>query len=157
MVESDEPNDSTPSDVNSIEKLKKYIKTSKGTILIAEIVLCVIIIICYAVSVFGRYIIVAIFEMVSSLIFFIIFALELQKMIVFISLIWMDFFRALTSCLVFIITSLICVASQWSDTPQRTGGVLGILAALLYGYDAYLTIIEIKKNKSRPVIMVAGI
>ncbi|KAL6458846.1 hypothetical protein MHYP_G00323180 [Metynnis hypsauchen] len=112
-------------------------------------VLCTIIIICFSSSWFGQYIIVAIYQLVSTLIIFIIFALELQSTFRFINFPWTDFFRAASSCIIIFIISILCMASRFTDKPQIAGGLFGLLVVLVYGYDAYIIIMNIKKNKDQ--------
>ncbi|XP_036434226.1 proteolipid protein 2 [Colossoma macropomum] len=140
---------STQPEENLLTKLINYMRTKKGVILCSEIVLSTIIIICFSCSLYGRYIVVAIYELVSTLIIFIIFVLELQSTFRFINFPWTDFFRAASSCIIIFIISVVCVVSWRTDSPQLTGGVFGLLAALVYGYDAYIIITDIKSNKDQ--------
>ncbi|KAG9270711.1 proteolipid protein 2 isoform X1 [Astyanax mexicanus] len=143
---------------NTMQKMIDYTtSTRKGGILMAEIVLSIIVVICFAVSVFGYYILAGVWELISTIIIFIIFSLELQTTFRFINFQWTDFFRAISSCLLFFIVSIICVASKWSDTPQIVGGVFGFLASLLYGHDTYLILTEIRASKDSAPVMIASI
>ncbi|KAA8591381.1 hypothetical protein FQN60_002324 [Etheostoma spectabile] len=76
---------------NCVEKLKSYVKTQKGVILAAEILLSFIIIICYAASMYGGYSAVAICEMIFAMFFFGIFMMELDKQILVINWVWTVF------------------------------------------------------------------
>ncbi|KAG9336043.1 hypothetical protein JZ751_003303 [Albula glossodonta] len=84
-----------------LQQLKSYVTTRKGTILAAEILLSLIILICYAASRYGGYTAVAICEMVFAIVFLVIFMLNLDKQ-----------FKI----------------------------VFGLVAGILFGYDAYITI-----------------
>ncbi|XP_066500964.1 proteolipid protein 2 [Hoplias malabaricus] len=129
------------------QSIINYIKTRKGIILLTESVLSLFIIICFSCSLYGQYIMVPIWELVSTLIIFFIFALDLQNLFKFINFPWTDFFRAITSCIIYFIISLLCVFSRWKDGPQITGGIFGIMAAVVYGYDVFLILTDIKINK----------
>ncbi|KAG5838437.1 proteolipid protein 2 [Anguilla anguilla] len=133
--------------VSCIEKLKSYVRTRKGTILTAEIVLSFIIIICYAASFYGGYSAVAICEMVFAIIIMVVFVMELDKQLLVISWPWTDFIRAAIGSVLYLITSLICVIGGSGDGARIAGGVLGLLAGILFGYDAYLTFMTIKGNR----------
>ncbi|XP_072537322.1 proteolipid protein 2 [Salminus brasiliensis] len=144
----------TPSQENMMQKTFIYTTiTKKGLILMAEIVLSISVIICFSMSVFGYYIMAAVWELISTFIIFMIFSLELQTTFRFINFPWTDFFRAITGCLIYFIVSLLCVAGRWIDNPQIIGGVIGLLASPLYGYDAYVTLTEIRTSKERPLVM----
>ncbi|KAJ8265134.1 hypothetical protein COCON_G00142330 [Conger conger] len=130
-----------------IDKLKSYVRTRKGTILLAEIILSFIIIICYAASYFGGYSTVAICEMVFAIVFMVVYMLELDKQFRVISWPWSDFIRATIGAALYLITSLISVIQGTGDGARIAGGVLGMLAGVLFGYDAYLTFMTIKSNR----------
>ncbi|XP_057213512.1 proteolipid protein 2b isoform X1 [Triplophysa rosa] len=132
---------------NCLEKLKSYVRTRKGTILAAEILISFIIIICYAASMYGGYSAVAICEMVFAIIFFIIFMMELDKQIQVVNWPWSDLFRAGIGALLYLITSLICVIGGAGDGARIAGGVFGLLAGILFGYDTYTIFMEVKSNR----------
>uniref|UniRef100_A0A674IYX3 Proteolipid protein 2 n=1 Tax=Terrapene triunguis TaxID=2587831 RepID=A0A674IYX3_9SAUR len=71
--------------------------------------LCIVILICYGASRTPGYTGVAIFEMVFSIVFFVIYTLGLNKQLSFVHWGWSDFVRALIGALLFLITSLIVV------------------------------------------------
>ncbi|XP_056585830.1 proteolipid protein 2b isoform X2 [Triplophysa dalaica] len=132
---------------NCLEKLKSYVRTRKGTILAAEILISFIIIICYAASLYGGYSAVAICEMVFAIIFFIIFMMELDKQIQVVNWTWSDLFRAGIGALLYLITSLICVIGGAGDGARIAGGVFGLLAGILFGYDTYTIFLDVKNNR----------
>uniref|UniRef100_A0A3P9M743 Proteolipid protein 2 n=1 Tax=Oryzias latipes TaxID=8090 RepID=A0A3P9M743_ORYLA len=132
---------------NCLEKLKNYVKTPKGFILFAEILISFIIIICYASSRYGGYSAVAIVEMVITIIFFVVFMMELDKQFLVVNWVWSDFFRATVGAALYIITSLICVIGGAGDGARIAGGVFGLIAGLLFGYDAYTIYLQLKSAK----------
>ncbi|KAM4562281.1 proteolipid protein 2b [Odontesthes bonariensis] len=132
---------------NCLEKLKSYVKTPKGFILAAEIVISFIILICYAASLYGGYSAVAICEMVFAIIFFIIFMMELDKQIQVVNWVWSDFFRAIIGAALYIITSLICVIGGAGDGARIAGGVFGLIAGLLFAYDSYTIYLQIRSSR----------
>uniref|UniRef100_A0A4W6E1V1 Proteolipid protein 2b n=1 Tax=Lates calcarifer TaxID=8187 RepID=A0A4W6E1V1_LATCA len=73
---------------NCMEKLKSYVKTQKGFILAAEIFISLIVLICYAASLYGGYSAVAICEMIFAIVFFGIFMMELDKQIQVVNWVW---------------------------------------------------------------------
>ncbi|KAJ8393473.1 hypothetical protein AAFF_G00059460 [Aldrovandia affinis] len=132
---------------NCMEKLKNYVRTRKGTILATEILLSFIILICYAASQYGGYSAVAICEMVFAIIIMTIFTLEMDKQFLVINWPWTDFLRAAIGAALYLITSLICVIGGSGDGARIAGGVFGLLAGVLFGYDAYITFMVIKDNR----------
>ncbi|XP_017265129.1 proteolipid protein 2-like [Kryptolebias marmoratus] len=130
-----------------MDRLTSYVKTRKGFILTAEIVLCFIILICYATSTSGGYTAVAICEMVFTIIFFVVFMMELDKQFLVVNWIWSDFFRAVIGAALFIITSLICVIGGAGDGARIAGGVFGLIAGILFAYDAYTIYLELRSNR----------
>lgn len=132
---------------NCVEKLKNYVKTPKGFILAAEILISLIILICYAASMYGGYSAVAICEMVFAIIFFCIFMMELDKQIQVINWVWTDLFRAGIGAALYIITSLICVIRGAGDGALIAGGVFGLIAGLLFAYDTYTIFLQIRSTR----------
>ncbi|XP_026189355.1 proteolipid protein 2b [Mastacembelus armatus] len=130
-----------------LEKLKNYVKTMKGVILAAEILISFIILICYAASQYGGYSAVAICEMVFAMIFFGIFMMELDKQIQVVNWVWSDLFRAAIGAALYIITSLICVIGGSGDGARIAGGVFGLIAGLLFAYDTYTIFLQIKSTR----------
>lgn len=130
-----------------VEKLKSYVKTQKGTILAAEILLSFIIIICYAASVYTGYSALAICEMILAIIFFVIFMMEMDKQFTMVNWLWSDFFRAIIGAALYIITSLICVIGGAGDGARIAGGVFGLIAGLLFAYDTYTIYLQIKSTR----------
>ncbi|KAM7411431.1 hypothetical protein PAMA_021430 [Pampus argenteus] len=130
-----------------VEKMKSYLKTQKGLIFAGEIVISLIILICYAASIFRGYTALAIIEMVLAIIFFYIFMMELDKQFQVVNWVWSDFFRAIAGTVLYIITSLICVTTGYGDGALIAGGVFGLLAGLLFAYDSYNIFLQIKSTR----------
>ncbi|XP_056102813.1 proteolipid protein 2b isoform X1 [Rhinichthys klamathensis goyatoka] len=130
-----------------LEKLKNYVRTRKGTILAAEILISFIILVCYAASMYGGYTAVAICEMVFAIIFFIVYMMELDKQFLVVNWLWSDLFRAAIGAALYLITSLICVIGGAGDGARIAGGVFGLLAGILFAYDSYTLFLEIKSSR----------
>ncbi|XP_041654248.1 proteolipid protein 2b [Cheilinus undulatus] len=139
--------DTTASGPNCVERLKSYVKTPKGSILAAEILISFIIIICYAASRYGGYSAVAICEMIFAIVFFGIFMMEMDKQIKVVNWVWTDLFRAGIGAVLYIITSLICVIRGAGDGALIAGGVFGLIAGLLFAYDTYTIYLQIKSTR----------
>ncbi|XP_032626066.1 proteolipid protein 2 [Chelonoidis abingdonii] len=122
-----------------------FLRSHKGTVLALEIGLCIVILICYGASRTPGYTGVAIFEMVFSIVFFIIYMLGLNKQLAVVHWGWSDFVRALIGALLFLITSIIVVIGH-RDGPGIAAGVFGLLAGILFAYDAYITFPTLRKT-----------
>ncbi|KAF1390155.1 hypothetical protein PFLUV_G00055170 [Perca fluviatilis] len=132
---------------NCVEKLKSYVKTQKGCILAAEILISFIIVICYAASLYGGYSAVAICEMIFAMVFFGIFMMEMDKQFLLVNWLWTDLFRAGIGAVLYIITSLICVIGGAGDGARIAGGVFGLIAGILFAYDTYTIFLEVKSTR----------
>lgn len=131
-----------------IDKMKNYVKTRKGTILTAEVIISFIILICYGASYTGGFSAVPICEMVFSLVFLIIFMMEFDKQLQFISWPWTDLIRAAIGALLYLIISMISVFAR-GDGARIAAGVFGLLATALFAYDAYLSYMTIRGGQQR--------
>uniref|UniRef100_A0A1A7YWX1 Proteolipid protein 2 n=1 Tax=Iconisemion striatum TaxID=60296 RepID=A0A1A7YWX1_9TELE len=131
---------------NCLENLKSYVKTQKGLILASEIIISLIIIICYVSSLYGGYSAIAICEMVFAIVFFVIFMMELDKQIQVIHWVWSDLLRAGIGFLLYLITSLICIIGGSGDGARIAGGVFGLIASILFAYDAYTIYLNLRSN-----------
>ncbi|XP_030640886.1 proteolipid protein 2-like [Chanos chanos] len=138
--------ETTPA-ANCMARLKSYVRTRKGTILAAEILISLIILICYAASLYGGYSAVAICEMVFAIIFFVVFMNELDKQFQVVNWIWSDLIRAGIGAVLYLITSLICVIGGAGDGARIAGGVFGLLAGILFAYDTYTIYLDIKSSR----------
>ncbi|XP_027696995.1 proteolipid protein 2 [Vombatus ursinus] len=115
-----------------------FSRTRKGIFLLAEMVLCLLIIICYSASRVKGYLTLPVLEMVMAGVFFVIFMLNIHHQLQFINWPWSDFFRGLIASVLFFITSLITIIKN-VDAQSMVGGVLGLVATILFAYDAYST------------------
>ncbi|XP_034552667.1 proteolipid protein 2 [Notolabrus celidotus] len=139
--------DTNASGPTCLERLKSYVKTSKGLMLASEIVISFIIIICYAASSAGGFSTLAICEMIFAMVFFGIFMMELDKQFLMVNWMWSDLFRAGIGAVLYIITSLICVIGGSGDGARIAGGVFGLIAGLLFAYDTYTIFLQIKATR----------
>ncbi|XP_020832145.1 proteolipid protein 2 isoform X1 [Phascolarctos cinereus] len=101
-------------------------------------VLCLLIIICYSASGVVGYLTLPVLEMVLAGFLFVIFMLNKHHQLQFINWPWSDFFRALIASVLFFIASLITIIKN-VDAQSMVGGVLGLVATILFAYDAYST------------------
>ncbi|KAK5895264.1 hypothetical protein CesoFtcFv8_011871 [Champsocephalus esox] len=139
--------DAASTGADCLPKLKSYVNTQKGKILAAEIVVSLIVIICFASSHYGGYSTVAICKMISSILFFVIFMMEIDKQILVINWVWTDLIRALIGTVLYFIVSLVSVIGGSGDGARIAAGVFGLIAALLFAYDTYTIFLHIKSTR----------
>lgn len=112
-------------------------RTRKGILLFAEIVLCLVILICFSAST-SAYSSLSVIEMIFAAVLFVIYMCDLHAKISFINWPWTDFFRSLVAAILYLITSIVVLVDGSGNT-KIVAGVLGLLATILFGYDAYFT------------------
>ncbi|XP_006876743.1 PREDICTED: proteolipid protein 2 [Chrysochloris asiatica] len=116
-----------------------FSRTRKGILLFAEIILCLVILICFSTSSGAQaYSSLSVVEMILAAIFFVIYMCDLHTKIQFINWPWSDFFRALIAAILFLITSIVALVEK-GNSSKITAGVLGLIGMCLFGYDAYIT------------------
>lgn len=114
-----------------------YWRTRKGSLLLTEIILCLVILICFSASTSG-YSSLSVIEMILAAVFFVIYMCDLHTKMPFINWPWSDFFRTLIAAILYLITSIFVLVEK-GNTAKIIAGVLGLIATLLFGYDAYFT------------------
>uniref|UniRef100_A0A3B3SC97 Proteolipid protein 2-like n=1 Tax=Paramormyrops kingsleyae TaxID=1676925 RepID=A0A3B3SC97_9TELE len=95
MSDSTEPNNSG----SPKERFIRYSRSRKGGILLAETVISLVVLICYAASIYSGYVTVAICEMVFAGIFFFVFMMDWDKQFPFVSWVWSVSCFSLERCL----------------------------------------------------------
>ncbi|KAI5622016.1 proteolipid protein 2 isoform X1, partial [Silurus asotus] len=114
--------------------------------------LSLIVTICYAASLYNGYSTVGICELIFAAIFFGIFMMELDKQFLLVNWLWTDFFRAVIGAVLYILTSLICLIAGAGDGARIAGGVFGLIAGILFSYDTYTLIAEIRSTRGRSTV-----
>ncbi|KFO22648.1 proteolipid protein 2 [Fukomys damarensis] len=100
-------------------------------------ILCLVILICFSASTSG-YSSLSVIEMILAAVFFVIYMCDLHTKMPFINWPWSDFFRTLIAAILYLITSIFVLVEK-GNTAKIIAGVLGLIATLLFGYDAYFT------------------
>ncbi|KAM7339277.1 proteolipid protein 2 [Arvicola amphibius] len=114
-----------------------FSRTKKGLFLFAEIVLCLVILICFSAST-SAYSSLSVVEMIFAAVLFVFYMCDLHSKISFINWPWTDFFRSLVAAILYLITSIVVLVDGKGGS-RIAAGVLGIFATLLFGCDAYFT------------------
>ncbi|KAF6390652.1 proteolipid protein 2 [Rhinolophus ferrumequinum] len=114
-----------------------FLRTPKGILLIAEIILCLVILICFSTST-SAYSSLSVVEMILAAVFFVIYMCDLHTKIQIINWPWSDFFRTLIAAILYLITSIVVLVERGNNS-KIIAGVLGLIATCLFGFDAYVT------------------
>ncbi|XP_048191628.1 proteolipid protein 2 [Perognathus longimembris pacificus] len=114
-----------------------YWRTRKGLLLFAEILFCLVILICFSAST-SAYSSLSVIEMIIAAVLFLIYMCDWHTKMPFINWPWSDFFRALIAAILYLITSIVVLVERGGHS-KIAAGVLGLMATLLFGYDAYFT------------------
>ncbi|EHB02868.1 Proteolipid protein 2 [Heterocephalus glaber] len=114
-----------------------YWRTRKGFLLLTEIMLCLVILICFSASTSG-YSSLSVIEMILAAVFFVIYMCDLHTKMPFINWPWSDFFPTLIAAILYLFTSIFVLVEK-GNTAKIIAGVLGLIATLLFGYDASFT------------------
>lgn len=114
---------------------KTFLSSPKGILLIIEIIFCMVILICFRNSQ-PAYISLSSIEMILAIIFVVLYVCDVDKKAQFI--IWIDFFRSLIGAILYLISSVMILVED-HDKYRITGAILGILATIIFGYDASIT------------------
>ncbi|XP_069634100.1 proteolipid protein 2 isoform X2 [Haliaeetus albicilla] len=116
-----------------------FSRTRKGLVLIGEIALCVLVLVCYGASRTPGYTGLAICELIFAALVLLAWGCRLPPRLPVIHWGWTDFIRCVIGCLLFLITSLIVLIGH-RDGAGIAAAVFGVLAGILLGYDAYITL-----------------
>ncbi|XP_036316592.1 proteolipid protein 2 isoform X2 [Pipistrellus kuhlii] len=114
-----------------------FVRTIKGILLFAEIILCLVILICFAAST-SAYSSLSVVEMILAAVFFVIYMCDLNSRIRIINWPWSDFFRTLIASILYLIISIIVLVEK-GNSSKIIAGVMGLIAVCLFGFDAYYT------------------
>ncbi|XP_037015129.2 proteolipid protein 2 [Artibeus jamaicensis] len=114
-----------------------FARTLKGILLFAEIILCLVILICFIAST-SAYSSLSVVEMILAAVFFVIYMCDLNTRIQIINWPWSDFFRALVAAILYLIISIVVLVEKGNHS-KIIAGVMGLIAACLFGFDAYFT------------------
>uniref|UniRef100_A0A8C6XNN5 Proteolipid protein 2 n=1 Tax=Naja naja TaxID=35670 RepID=A0A8C6XNN5_NAJNA len=115
--------ESSGSSKGCMDQFTSLIRSRRGMLLFAEIIACIIILICYGASRSYYYTGLAIFMLIYCIVLFIIFMLSLHLQLTFIHWGWTTFIRALIGAVAFIITAIVVLASH-ADGPGIAGASL---------------------------------
>ncbi|XP_041037339.1 proteolipid protein 2-like [Carcharodon carcharias] len=129
-------------------RFTNFAHTRKGLVLLAEMVVSLVVFICFCASVQGGYSVAPIIELIFSAIFFIIFMNQFDQSLPFIHWPWTDLIRCVIAVIIYIIISIIAVTSGYGA--RIAGGVFGLIGAAIFAYDAYLIFPSLKKRQQVP-------
>uniref|UniRef100_V9LE72 Proteolipid protein 2 n=1 Tax=Callorhinchus milii TaxID=7868 RepID=V9LE72_CALMI len=114
-----------------------YVRTRRGTVILAEIVVSLIVLICFCVSAYTSYTVTAILEMIFSIVFFVIYMNRFDLTISFIHWPWTDMIRCVIAVILYVIVGIVSFIYR-GDGARIAAGVFALIGAGCFGYDAFL-------------------
>lgn len=108
----------------------------KGIFLFVEIILCLVILICFSVFILGYFFLLVV-EMIFVVIFFVVYMCDLYIKILFINWFWSDFFWIFI-VVIFYLIIFIVVFVERGNYFKIVVGVLGLIVMCFFGYDVYV-------------------
>lgn len=129
-----------------MDRIRSFLRTRKGMVLGGEIILSLIVFICYVASYSGGYSVLAICEMIFAIIYFVVYTFEFDKQLQVIHWPWSDMIRVIVGSLLYLITAIIVIIKGRGDGAMIAGGVFSIITGILFAYDAYIILPSLKKT-----------
>lgn len=111
--------------------------TQKGVLLFAEIIVCLVILICFSISA-PKYSSLSVAEEIIAVFFLVLYSCNLHTKITIVNWPWCDFFRTFIAAILFLITSIV-VLTERGNLSTIIAGVLGLIATGIFIYDASVT------------------
>ncbi|KAM9329926.1 CKLF-like MARVEL transmembrane domain-containing protein 5 [Gastrophryne carolinensis] len=116
---------------------KEFLCSFKGKILLAELVLCFVIFICFAASI-SSYLAAALIELIITLIFLIIYSSHYYERLAALNWPCTDFLRCVSGAVIFLVVSIVAAVRSSGDGGAITAALFGFLLVGVFAYDAYL-------------------
>ncbi|XP_007529482.1 proteolipid protein 2 [Erinaceus europaeus] len=112
-------------------------RSRKGLLLLSEIVVCLVILICFSAST-SAYSSLSVVELVLATVFYVIYMCDWHTKMHFIHWPWSDFLRSFIAAVLYLVTSIVVLVERGNGS-RIAAGVLGLGVTFLFGYDAYFT------------------
>ncbi|XP_040272830.1 CKLF-like MARVEL transmembrane domain-containing protein 5 [Bufo bufo] len=116
---------------------KEFLNSLKGRILLAELVLCFVIFICFAASI-SSYLAAPLIELIITLIFLILFSSHYHLRVTALNWPCVDFMRCVSAAVIFVVVSIVAAARSSGDGGAITAALFGFLLVGVFCYDAYM-------------------
>ncbi|KAJ8400448.1 hypothetical protein AAFF_G00395720 [Aldrovandia affinis] len=141
-IEPPEPGPPRQAGILDILPSKEFATSRKGTLLIGEVVLSLIIFICFVASPWSSLVSGPLLEFLFA--FFMLFAYSTKLNERFKDFHWplMDFLRCVSASIIYFIISIISV-SRSSHSASVAGGVFGFMATVVFAFDFYFIFNEL--------------
>ncbi|XP_068098408.1 CKLF-like MARVEL transmembrane domain-containing protein 5 isoform X2 [Hyperolius riggenbachi] len=115
---------------------KEFLCSLKGKLLLAELVLCFVIFICFAASI-SSYLAAPLIELLIILIFLIIYSSHYHERLTALNWPCTDFLRCVSAALIFLVVSIVAAARSSGEGGAITAALFGFLLVGVFSYDAY--------------------
>ncbi|XP_038644070.1 CKLF-like MARVEL transmembrane domain-containing protein 5 isoform X2 [Scyliorhinus canicula] len=113
----------------------RFLKSRRGIILGSELILLLLMFICYAVSA-AAFLTAPLIFTIINIVFFVVYAADYQAKLTHINWTCVDFLRAASSAVIFLILSIISAATS-HEGGMASAAVFGFMLTLVLIYDAY--------------------
>ncbi|KAE8633489.1 hypothetical protein XENTR_v10001892 [Xenopus tropicalis] len=114
----------------------EFLRSLKGRILIAELILCFVVFICFAVY-SSSYLAAPLLEFIITIVFFIIVSSRYHLRLTALNWPCMDFLRCVSAALVILVVSVVAAARGAGDGAAITAALFGFLLVCVFCYDAF--------------------
>lgn len=115
---------------------KEFLRSLKGKLLLAELVLCFVIFICFAASI-SSYLAAPLIELIITLIFLILYSSHYNERLAALNWPCTDFLRCVSAAVIFLVVSIVAAARSSGDGGAITAALFGFILVGVFAYDAY--------------------
>ncbi|XP_053558303.1 CKLF-like MARVEL transmembrane domain-containing protein 5 [Bombina bombina] len=115
---------------------KEFLNSLKGRILLAELVLCFVVFICFAASI-SSYLAAPLLEFIITLIFLIIFSSRYHFRLTSLNWPCTDFLRCVSAAVIFLVISIVAAARSSGEGGAITAALFGFILVCVFSYDAF--------------------
>ncbi|KAM4808628.1 CKLF-like MARVEL transmembrane domain-containing protein 5 [Rhinophrynus dorsalis] len=115
---------------------KEFLSSLKGRILIAELVLCFVVFICFA-AFSSSYLAAPLLEFIITIIFFIILSSRYHLRLTSINWPCTDFLRCASAAVIFLVVSIVAAARSSGEGGAITAALFGFVLVCVFSYDAF--------------------
>ncbi|XP_071982241.1 CKLF-like MARVEL transmembrane domain-containing protein 5 [Engystomops pustulosus] len=117
---------------------KEFLNSFKGRLLLAELVLCFVIFICFAASI-SSYLAAPLIELIITLLFLIVYSSHYHLRLAALNWPCTDFLRCVSAAVIFVVVSIVAAARSSGEGGAITAALFGFLLVGVFCYDAYIT------------------
>ncbi|XP_046898317.1 proteolipid protein 2 isoform X2 [Hypomesus transpacificus] len=148
QVSSSAPSPSSPTSVCNIEIDLAFLKSNRGCLKLAEMVMAFVAFVCFAVASPPVYMAAMAMELLVTLALLLLYLLKLHRKFTLFFWPLVDVFNSVVAACIVLVLSLMAV-STYTVRGMLAGGIVGLLLAGLWSADIYLLSKRITFNQAR--------